>query len=53
LKRNGFRVSPADYPWALMVDRRTIGKRVDGHPGGAAGDLGPGKLATCGVGTAG
>ena len=27
---NGFRVSPADYPWPSMVDPRTIGKWVDG-----------------------
>ncbi len=39
---NGFRVSPADHPWALMADLRTIGKWVDGSiPGGA----GPGSLA--------
>jgi hypothetical protein len=28
--RNGFRASPADYPWPSMVDLRTIGKWVGG-----------------------
>jgi hypothetical protein len=30
LKRNGFRASLADYPWALMDDPRTIGQWVRG-----------------------
>jgi len=30
--RNGFRVSPADYPWPLMADLRTIGKWVGATP---------------------
>ena len=35
---NGFRVSHADYPWPLMADPRTIGKRVDRGPrGGVSG----------------
>jgi len=47
---NGFRVSPADYLCPNGTDPRTIGKRVDGAPGGTrrGGDLAswePGKLA--------
>jgi hypothetical protein len=40
---NGFRASPADYPWPLMVHPRTIGNWVDGVAGGvgAAGRGGP------------
>ena len=29
--RNGLRVSPADHPWPLMADPRTIGKWVGGE----------------------
>ena len=29
---NAFRVSPADHPWPLMADPRTIGKWVGGGP---------------------
>ena len=38
--RNGFLASPADYPWPLMADPRTIGKWVGGATPGGTGMAG-------------
>ena len=49
MNRNGFRVSPADYPGPSMADPRTIGKWVGGEArrgvGGELASWEPGKLA--------
>jgi hypothetical protein len=44
--RNGFRVSPADYPWPSMADPRTIGKWVAGATARDVGTRGSGDLGT-------
>ena len=45
LKRNGFRVSPADEPWPSMLDLRTIGNGANaGRRGG--GEASPGRRRT-------